>query len=67
MQRSPRRLSARHGVTVSEGLAEAGVALALDIGARRLVALTRTGATSRWQSGSRRTSWRCRSCDALRT
>ncbi len=47
MQRPPRRLSARHGVTVSEGLAEAGVALALDIGARRLVALTRSGATAR--------------------
>lgn len=47
MLRPPRRLSVRHGLTVSEGVAEAGVALALDVGARRLVALTRSGATAR--------------------
>ncbi len=47
MLRPPRRLSVRRGLTISEGVAEAGIALALDIGARRLVALTRSGATAR--------------------
>lgn len=46
MVRQQRRRTGHPPITVSEGLAEAGVGLALDIGARALVAMTRSGATA---------------------
>lgn len=46
MVRLNRRRTGHLPISVSEGLAEAGISLALDIGARGLVAMTRSGATA---------------------
>lgn len=47
LRQAPRRRRLRPAVTVSEGIAEAGSWIALDVGARALVALTRSGETAR--------------------
>lgn len=44
---SPRKRRIKPAITISEGIAEAGSWIAIDIGARALVALTRSGATAR--------------------
>lgn len=45
--RQPRRRAPWTASTVSEGISEAGARLAIDVGAKAVVALTRSGATAR--------------------
>lgn len=45
--RQPRRRPSWTASTVSEGITEAGARLAMDVGAKAIVALTRSGATAR--------------------
>lgn len=47
VRRLPKRRRHRPSITVSEGIAEAGAWIAMDIGAQALVALTRSGSTAR--------------------
>jgi pyruvate kinase len=47
LRQAPRRRRLRPAVTVSEGIAEAGSWIAIDVGASAVIALTRSGATAR--------------------